>query len=388
MPNRRDLLRSLGSGIAGLLAAGPRTASAALGIEIRSLEVISKQPDVYHGWPTLARRRNGDLLLVCSGGREDHVCPFGRLELMRSPDGGRTWSWPEVLLDTAIDDRDAGVCETARGSLLVTTFTSLAYEPILEKAAGKRQGASDAWPAQTLQRWQAAHARVDSASRKHLLDTWMLRSEDGMTWSTPYRCPVNSPHGPVALTDGRVLYAGKEIWTEAQRNGVCESTDDGKTWRWLAEIPTRVGDDQREYHELHLVEADSRRLVAQIRNHNKANEGETLQTESVDGGKSWTEPHPIGVWGMPSHLMRLRDGRLLMTYGYRREPYGNQIRISEDQGRTWTEPIVLSSDGTSRDLGYPSTVQIDDGSLVTVWYELLADSPRAVLRQARWSFRG
>jgi Neuraminidase (sialidase) len=388
MPNRRDFLRSLGSGIAGLAAVGPRTASAALGAEIRSLEVISKQPDVYHGWPTLARRRNGELLLVCSGGREDHVCPFGRVELMRSRDGGRTWSWPEVLLDTAIDDRDAGVCETARGSLLVTTFTSLAYEPILEKAEGKRQGASDAWPAHTLQRWQAVHARLDSASRKQLLGTWMLRSEDGLTWSAPFRCPVNSPHGPVALADGRLLYAGKELWTEAQRNGVCESTDDGKTWRWLADIPTRDGDDHREYHELHLVEADRRRLVAQIRNHNKANERETLQTESVDGGKSWTEPHSIGVWGMPSHLMRLRDGRLLMTYGYRREPYGNQIRVSEDQGRTWTEPIVLSSDGASRDLGYPSTVQIDDGSLVTVWYELLADSPRAVLRQARWSFSG
>jgi hypothetical protein len=370
------------------VAVGPRTASAALGAEIRSLEVISKQPDLYHGWPTVARRRNGELLLVCSGGREDHVCPFGRVELMRSRDGGRTWSWPEVLLDTAIDDRDAGVCETARGSLLVTTFTSLAYEPILEKAEGKRQGESDAWPAQTLQRWQAANARVDSASRKQMLGTWILRSEDGLTWSAPYRCPVNSPHGPVALSDGRVLYAGKALWTEAERNGVCESGDDGKTWRWLADIPIRDGDDFRQYHELHLVEADSKRLVVQIRNHNKANESETLQTESVDGGKSWTKPHAIGVWGMPSHLMRLKDGRLLMTYGYRREPYGNQIRVSEDHGRTWSEPIVLSSDGSSRDLGYPSTVQNDDGSLVTVWYELLANSPRAVLRQAHWSFKG
>jgi hypothetical protein len=47
--------------------------------------------------------------------------------------------------------------------------------------------------------------------------------------------------------------------------------------------------------------------------------------------------------------------------------------------------MVISSDGTSPDLGYPATVQLDDQSLVTVWYEVMKDSPRAVLRQARWS---
>ncbi len=96
-------------------------------------------------------------------------------------------------------------------------------------------------------------------------------------------------------------------------------------------------------------------------------------------------PHSIGVWGLPSHLLRLKDGRLLMTYGHRRTPFGNQARVSADHGRTWSEPLVISADGASGDLGYPSTVQIDDGSLLTVWYELLASSPHAVLRQARWS---
>jgi hypothetical protein len=61
-----------------------------------------------------------------------------------------------------------------------------------------------------------------------------------------------------------------------------------------------------------------------IRNHNKPNAGETLQSESSDGGKTWSEPHPIGVWGLPSFLLRLRDDRLLMTYGHRRAPLGNQ----------------------------------------------------------------
>ena len=74
-----------------------------------------------------------------------------------------------------------------------------------------------------------------------------------------------------------------------------------------------------------------------------------------------------------------------MTYGHRRKPFGNQARVSADGGRTWSEPVVISGDGIGGDLGYPSTVQLADGSLVTVWYERMAASPMAVLRQARWT---
>ncbi len=340
-------------------------ASAALA-KVEDLAVISRQAQSYHGWPTVARRKSGELLLVYSGGREAHICPYGRVELMRSHDNGATWTHPEVLLDTAIDDRDAGICETAKGSLLVTTFTSLAYEATLP----------------THPEWSALHERVDEKQRKALLDCWMLRSTDGITWSAPYRVPVNSPHGPIALRDGRVLYAGKKLW-DGGKIGVCESKDDGVTWRWLSDIPTRAGDTFENYHELHAVEASDGRILVQIRNHNEANKGETLQCESKDGGKTWTPPHSIDVWGLPSHLLKLRDGRLIMSYGYRRDPRGNMARVSADHGQTWSEPAVLSDDG-SGDLGYPSTVELANGELLSIWYEKMKEHPKAILRQARW----
>lgn len=125
-----------------------------------------------------------------------------------------------------------------------------------------------------------------------------------------------------------------------------------------------------------------------IRNHNTIDSRETLQSESGDGGRTWSVPRAIGVWGLPSHLLRLRDGRLLMTYGYRRAPMGNQARLSLDEGRTWSEPMVISADAASVDVGYPSTVELADGTLLTVWYEALRDNPLAVLRQARWRIVG
>ncbi|MDE3167857.1 MAG: exo-alpha-sialidase, partial [Acidobacteriota bacterium] len=131
-------------------------------------------------------------------------------------------------------------------------------------------------------------------------------------------------------------------------------------------------------------EAADGRVIVQIRNHNHANPGETLQCESRDGGRTWSTPHAIGVWGLPSHLLRLRDGRLLMTYGYRRAPFGIQARVSADHGETWSEPVTISADGASGDLGYPSTVELPDGALATAWYELPGGSTKAVLRLARW----
>ena len=173
------------------------------------------------------------------------------------------------------------------------------------------------------------------------------------------------------------------MWTDQRIVGAWESLDDGVTWKLLAQLPTRPGDNPDEYHELHAVECGSGKLIAHIRNDNNQNQRETLQVESTDGGKTWTVPHPIGVWGLPSHLLRLKSGSLLMTYGYRRRPFGNQARISRDEGQSWSEPITVSN-AIKSDLGYPSTVECDDGTLVTVWYEVLPGSDLAQLMQARW----
>lgn len=356
-----------------------------LAATVQELRTISPGDAPFCGWPTLAPGADGHLLLAYSGGREAHVCPFGRVELMQSDDGGLTWSAPRVLLDTPLDDRDAGVLRTSRGSLLVTTFTSLAYEHPLAEARARPAGDPAAWPAGRLARWSAAQAALAEPQRQAALGQWVIRSTDnGANWSRPIPTLVNSPHGPIQLADGRLLYAGRELWTGGHRVGVCESRDDGATWQWLAEIPSRAGDDPAEYHELHVVQAVDGRLVCHIRNHNPRNQGETLQCESADGGRTWSVPRDIGVWGLPSHLLRRRDGSLLMTYGHRRQPFGNQARLSRDHGRTWSAPVTISAEDSPRDLGYPSTVELADGSLLTAWYEVMPGSPRAVLRQARW----
>ena len=370
-----------------LLAA---TALSAQTAQVLETKTITPAEEPYAGWSTVARRANGELWVTWSGGRDGHVCPMGQVRAMTSRDDGATWTYPRVLLDSPTDDRDSGVLETAKGTLLVTTFTSLAYEDHLAKSvmympvAGK-SSAMRPMPPEVVARWQATQKRLTADERQAELGEWALRSTDGgLNFSARIATIVNSPHGPLQLKDGRILYIGKELWTKNQRIGAVESKDDGLSWNWLSEIPGRPGDDvERDYHELHAVESDDGRIVAQIRHQGKVDKNWTLQTESTDGGKTWTIPRAI-TFGIPSQLLKLRDGRLLMTYGHRRLPFGNQARLSTDHGRTWSEPMIVSGDGTVSDLGYPSTVELADGTLLTVWYENMKGLDRAVLRQAKW----
>ena len=70
----------------------------------------------YFGWPSIARMDDGTskmrqsrLVVASSGLRTEHVCPFGKTVLNISTDDGHTWSAPEIINNSLLDDRDAGV---------------------------------------------------------------------------------------------------------------------------------------------------------------------------------------------------------------------------------------------------------------------------------------
>ncbi len=362
-------------------------ASEPVKFEVLETKSFSYPGNCYYGWPTIGKLGK-ELFVVASGGREGHVCPFGRVEMFRSHDDGATWNYPEVIYDSPIDDRDAGICVTNKGSLLVTTFTSLAYVDMLMEEKSLREqgkGRPDVWSDGRFEKWMLAHERVSEEQRKSELGYWMFRSTDGgVSWSRRYPVPFTTPHGPIQLSDGSQLLIGNQFLNGTHCCGSCVSEDDGQTWNINGCVNPREGDSVSLYYEPHAVEAADGRIVAQIRNGNENNIGESLQTVSWDKGKTWSTPVSIGVWGLPSFLMKLADGRLLMTYGYRRQPLGVQARVSDDNGETWSEPALIYDQGKSSDLGYPSTVQLDDGSLITVWYEL-QEGWFAKLRMCRWS---
>jgi sialidase-1 len=390
---RREFLsRAASAAFAGAVAAPFLSklaygASATPKYELLETKSFSSPSNYYYGWPSIAKRGD-ELLVVASGGREGHVCPFGRVEMLRSKDNGATWTFSQVLYDSPIDDRDAGICVTDKGTILVTTFTDDGFVDLYQEEADLRaqgKGRPESWSDGRFYRWELACQRISEEQRKNEIGSWMFRSTDGgITWSKRYSTPFNSPHGPIQLSTGKQLYCGVELWTKEHRAGSAISEDDGQTWQVNGVVPTRDGDTSAQYHELHAVEASDGRIVAHIRNGNPNNPDENLQTVSKDGGETWSTPQAMGLWGIPSFLMKLADDRLLMTYGYRRAPFGVQARVSDDHGESWSEPMIVYGGGKTVDLGYPSTVQLDDGSLLTIWYEV-QEGWFAKLRSCRWT---
>ena len=109
----------------------------------------------------------------------------------------------------------------------------------------------------------------------------------------------------------------------------------------------------------------------------------TLVSESNDGGQSWSEPRSLG-YGAPPHLLRHSSGVLILTYGYRKEDVGQRVGISRDEGQSWEWDWIIRNDAPDWDLGYPSTVELGDGSLFSVYYQKFAAGEHCSLLWSRW----
>ncbi len=324
--------------------------------------------DIYIGWPTIAKTREGELLAVFSGDRDAHVCPWGKTQLVRSRDNGATWTAPETINNTPLDDRDAGILQTRAGTLVVSWFTSLAFE--------------------TNEQYRRHREKLSAETVNQWFGSWIRRSEDnGKTWGEYIRVETTAPHGPIELSDGRLLYVGcTTAKTPEERVGVLESRDDGRTWTHIARIAQAEGDDPGQCHEPHVVETADGGLVAMARYHGEGEFANHLrQAFSNDGGTTWTRFEPTPIWGYPPHLIRLTNGWLLVTYGRRKDPFGERACISKDGGKTWdVQNEIVLSQAPGSDLGYPASVQLDDGSLFTVYYEALEKGQKPPLRYTHW----
>lgn len=124
--------------VCALLAIAALSASAELGYQnapatqgeykIGQVETICKQTNRYLGWPTVICRKNGELIAVFSGDRDAHICPYGKVQMIRSKDFGKTWSAAETIINSPLDDRDAGILELENGNLVLFWFNSVAYQ--------------------------------------------------------------------------------------------------------------------------------------------------------------------------------------------------------------------------------------------------------------------
>ena len=279
----------------------------------------------------------------------------GRAEIIRSTDGGKTWSRPTVLLDTPWDDRAPNFCQLQDGTILCSLFT---------------------YPGPS-----ATDLTRDPA--KTTL-TGIIRSFDnGRTWEQqPKRLPVpfvfDATDGPIIkLRDGSALICvyGRTVGAKHDMVAFCRSTDRGDTWELLSTVSA-----DHEMSETAAAQLPDGRLVLIARP-----EGDIAW--SRDGGRSWTKPVPFGIRLFEPRLLTLRDGTLLCLHG----SYGAggfRAMFSTNGGETWicshekwgfpVDPSVY---------GYGQAVELSDGSIWAAYIHTGGHATKDAKTEALWSIR-
>ena len=351
----------------------------------------------YFAWPTIARLPDDRLALYTSGLRARHVCPFGKVTVSYSEDDGATWSKPEILLNTPLDDRDAGVAVSGNRVCVTSFNNTIAFQkgitetepmsPEIKKAAVEYLNSVDA----------------EAAEKKYLGALYIISTDGGKTFGEPKKVPVTAPHGPCVLPNGKFLYVGRRFGSKAE-DGIphiaCYIENDEGEFELLSYVPDVKGESEEKWLlpcEPHAIVLPSGKIIVHVRaqrfipeNSFRGWEDFTMyQSVSVDGGKTFSEPVALlpVLGGAPSHLYRTKDGTLISSYAFREyvdhdKPSAVLALISHDDGESWTAHYICAGEH-SWDMGYPATVEKDDGTLITIFYDHKGNGP-AVIKAVDW----
>jgi len=340
---------------------------------------IYKDERFFAAFPSIVRQPDGELLVAFRraperrwfGGGCTHSDPNAYLVLVRSMDGGRTWtSEPELICAHPMGgSQDPCMTRLSDGTLWCSS-----YLWILEQAA-------------------TAHGKlIDHTGWRFTSGGgYLMRSRDeGRTWEGPIAPPpvpgdtaLDAMGRPrPACNRGNILEArdGSLYRAVVRRDAAASasgerqtsvhlvaSSDRGETWDYRCPI---AAEREMGFNETFLHETDAGDLVAFLRTHRGGDRAPSALARSRDGGRSFEPWQSMGFAGHPHTATRLADGRVLLAYGYRRPPYGIRARIldAECTAPGEAEEIVLREDGGTADLGYPWAITMPDGRVLVVYY--------------------
>ncbi|MBI5396415.1 MAG: exo-alpha-sialidase [Verrucomicrobia bacterium] len=255
--------------------------------------------------------------------------------VMVSKDEGKTWTPRPLFADT-----NKFQCRGERALLRTREGTMiLAFLNVKEMVL----------------RWNQAKGGPQPGMR---IPVYVTRSsDDGETWEEPRMLQdgyCGALRTMIQLRSGRVVLGCQVAVSDPGRH-VCfsyASDDEGRTWKKSNVIDLgKYGGygDHGGGIEPTLAQLHDGRLWMLIRTYR----GCFTEAYSSDEGLTWTDikPGKIEASGSPGQLLRLQSGRLALfwnRYIDKEKKTGRREQLSmaftEDDGRTWTGPVVVAYD--------------------------------------------
>ncbi len=347
----------------------------------RILMANDESPFMYYAWPSITRLPDGAIALAASGLRLLHVCPFGKAVISYSRDEGQSWTLPAVAIDTPLDDRDCGLTVFGENRMILTSFNNTTAMQRARNERAKELAQTDLEKARcSLVDAYLNYIDAMGSQDDYLGSTYRISDDGGYTFGPICKMPVTAPHGPCCLSDGSLLYVGRRFSSD-------DAFDDGsepyiECWKFDEnDVPYKFSaiENVCDEHgilnscEPHAIQLPDGTIIVHIRVQ-RGGEHRVFtiyQSISTDGGRTFTHPEPLlaPLGGSPAHLLRHSSGTLISVYVVREAPYGIRAMLSHDGGKTWDTDWTLDDECSAPDLGYPATVELKDGSLLTIYYE-------------------
>lgn len=173
-------------------------------------------------------------------------------------------------------------------------------------------------------------------------------------WQVPFGDITHAANGDLVASTYAFGRGGGNIFAVRSKDG-------GRTWPVIQPI---VKDKHCEAAILHLGEG---KWIAASRRFGLL---DLDVFASDDDAMTWHHVTSLDVQPVSSaHLLKLSDGRVLLTYG-NRGPAGKrgiEGRLSSDSGKTWGAPqMLVPLDKT--DCGYPDAIELPGGRLLIAYY--------------------
>ncbi|MDR2922184.1 MAG: glycoside hydrolase [Treponema sp.] len=290
-------------------------------------------------FPVIAKHNN--CVYVFCRINAGHLGRFGQIKVLIS-NNGLDWYPQGIIQKENSDVRNPSVYIFPDGEILVSAYKYNVYN---------KKGI-------------ASPSEMSSPENIELL---LFSSKDGgKTWQEEYNAfdAIYAEIGKASPYGQMLQYNQKVLMPVYNKKGafLLSSLDRGKNW----EIFCRIAKNTLEPS---VAVTRDNELLAVLRAGIHSPDG-TVSFISRYANNKWTTPVNITeAMQHPANLLTLANGQILLTYSDR-NPERQRIlaKISSDSGRTWSQPVQITKTFQNCDFGYPSSIEIEEDVVLTVFY--------------------